>query len=51
MPQKHRLSEFVLSPFDRDEKATAREMILRAADAVITLATQGITTAMNRFNS
>jgi PTH1 family peptidyl-tRNA hydrolase len=50
MPPKHLLSEFVLSAFDRDELRAAREMTLRAADAVMELPTSGIARVMSKFN-
>jgi len=50
MPSKHKMVDFVLSPFGEEEQETVNRMVERAADAVIEFATQGIAPAMNRFN-
>ena len=42
--------QYVLSPMSEDERNAAGEAIERAAQAVATLLTDGITEAMNRFN-
>jgi peptidyl-tRNA hydrolase, PTH1 family len=42
------VSDWVLSPFDADEDAAA--LVARAADAVETLAAEGLETAQMRFN-
>ena len=51
MPPKSEMSEFVLSPFDEDEKEKVDRMILHAGEAVIAFALYGIEKAMNEFNS
>lgn len=43
-------ADFVLSPFDADERKELNGIINRAADAVLIFIEQGIETAMNRFN-
>jgi PTH1 family peptidyl-tRNA hydrolase len=43
-------SEYVLSPFDADQEPLIDEALDRAHDAVITFVTDGVVTAMNRFN-
>jgi len=43
-------ADFVLEAFKKDEKPQAQEMIERAVQAVQVIATQGLETAMNRFN-
>jgi peptidyl-tRNA hydrolase len=40
----------VTSSFDPDEEATARAAVRRAADAVECVLTDGLETAMGRFN-
>ena len=45
-----RQSDYVLSPFSADEQPLIDDAIARARDAAITFVTDGITTAMNRFN-
>ncbi len=51
MPAKGGTIEFVLSPFDREERVAAKKMIGRAADAVVEFATSGIELTMNKFNT
>lgn len=48
--ERGRQSDYVLSPFSADERPIVDEAILRARDAAVTFVTDGITTAMNRFN-
>lgn len=43
-------SEFVLSPFTREERPIAEEAAVRAADAVHCAITEDLLAAMNRFN-
>ncbi|OGW28140.1 MAG: aminoacyl-tRNA hydrolase [Nitrospirae bacterium GWC2_57_13] len=43
-------ADFVLQPFSADERALAENAVAKAAEAVQTIITQGMTTAMNRFN-
>lgn len=45
-----RQSHYVLSPFDRKQREIMDLAIEKAADAVLTFATDGIDTAMNKFN-
>ncbi|MBI4534955.1 MAG: aminoacyl-tRNA hydrolase [Ignavibacteriae bacterium] len=51
MPPKHEMADFVLSPFEAEEKETATEMIQRAGDAVIEFVVSGIAATMNKFNN
>ncbi|GAQ95237.1 peptidyl-tRNA hydrolase, PTH1 family [Thermodesulfovibrio aggregans] len=44
------ISDYVLSPFKREEKAIIREKLTVAADAIITLITEGLDKAMNIYN-
>ncbi len=50
MPPKREMSDFVLSPFDDDERETAGTMISKAADALEDFARSGIERTMNVFN-
>lgn len=43
-------ADYVLSPFTVDERSIVDEALIRARDAAITFVTDGIVTAMNRFN-
>ena len=45
-----RQSDYVLSPFTAEERPIVDEGIVRARDAAAAFVTDGITTAMNRFN-
>jgi peptidyl-tRNA hydrolase, PTH1 family len=47
---QERLKEHVLAPFEPDEMTGVQEAIERAADAVACWVTDGVQTAMNRFN-
>jgi PTH1 family peptidyl-tRNA hydrolase len=51
MPPKERMAEFVLSPFEREERETVDAMIAKAADAVVEFTTTGIAKTMNKFNT
>ena len=52
MPKnKKEMANFVLSPFEKKEYEPVRELINRAQEAAIAAATDGIETAMNRFNT
>jgi peptidyl-tRNA hydrolase, PTH1 family len=51
MPPKERLAEFVLSPFEPEERVVVDAMVTRAADAVMEFASSGIARTMNRFNT
>jgi peptidyl-tRNA hydrolase len=44
------LAEYVLRPFDADEREAAEAMTARAADAVLVAVREGIDAAMTRFN-
>lgn len=44
------LAEFVLRPFDADERAAADAMIARAAEAIEVALRDGLDAAMERFN-
>jgi PTH1 family peptidyl-tRNA hydrolase len=48
--RRGRQVDYVLSPFDADQEPLIDEALDRAHDAVITFVTDGIVTAMNRFN-
>jgi PTH1 family peptidyl-tRNA hydrolase len=43
-------SDYVLSPFDPEERAVIDGVVDKARDAVLTFVTDGVQTAMNRFN-
>lgn len=43
-------TEFVLSPFDKEEEETVKEMIEKVAEAVKVALEKGIEAAMNRYN-
>jgi peptidyl-tRNA hydrolase len=43
-------ADYVLSPFLTEERAPAAEAASKAAEAVLTVITQGLTRAMNLFN-
>lgn len=45
-----RQADYVLSPFSVDELPVIEEAVQRGRDAAITFVTDGIVTAMNRFN-
>lgn len=45
-----RQAEFVLAPFEDDEKSLVDETVNAACDAALTFVTEGIVTAMNRYN-
>jgi len=45
------LRDYVLSPFDADEVDRIDEMLTRAVSAVEVLITEGLQSAMNRFNA
>jgi PTH1 family peptidyl-tRNA hydrolase len=42
--------QYVLEPFSEDQAGLLPEVLARAADACLTVVTQGIQSAMNRFN-
>jgi peptidyl-tRNA hydrolase, PTH1 family len=42
--------DYVLEPFPKEQEALLPEVLARAADACIAVATQGLERAMNRFN-
>ncbi|MEL6617093.1 MAG: aminoacyl-tRNA hydrolase, partial [Bacteroidota bacterium] len=42
--------DFVLSPFDEDERDAAREAIDQAGEAALVFVRDGMNAAMNRFN-
>lgn len=44
------LAEYVLRPFDADEREAAEAMVARAADAVLVAVRDGVDAAMARFN-
>ena len=43
-------AEYVLTPFNADERATAEESVRKAAEAVKTIVADGLARAMNLFN-
>ncbi|MEX0747158.1 MAG: aminoacyl-tRNA hydrolase [Rhodothermales bacterium] len=45
-----RQAEYVLSPFSDEERPLVEEALLRARDAALTFVSDGVVTAMNRFN-
>ncbi|HZY09905.1 MAG TPA: aminoacyl-tRNA hydrolase [Bacteroidota bacterium] len=44
------MKEFVLSPFEKENRKALRRLIKQARDAALIVATNGLKTAMNRFN-
>jgi len=48
--RRGRQAEYVLESFSGDERPVVDEMIDQAADAALTFVTEGVVTAMNRFN-
>ena len=50
-PQDWELADWVLSRFPKDERTQVDDAIIRAAEAVETIVTDGIDTAMNRYNT
>lgn len=48
---KSELARYVLEPFQRNEVLIVKKMIDAACDAAIVAVTEGIPTAMNKFNS
>jgi len=45
------LADYVLAPFDDDELEIAEALVGLAADAVSSIAADGLTRAMNRYNA
>lgn len=50
-PIKQDLASFVLSTFTKKDGIKAKKAIEKAADAIITMLTEGIHAAMNRYNT
>lgn len=50
MPPKEKIADFVLSPFEKDERPEATAMAERAAEAALEFARSGLASAMNKFN-
>lgn len=48
--RRGRQADYVLSPFSREEKPVMEEAVVRAVDAVVVFVSDGVVTAMNRFN-
>ena len=51
MPSKEKIADFVLSPFEKDERPEAAAMMERASDAALEFVRSGLASAMNKFNS
>jgi PTH1 family peptidyl-tRNA hydrolase len=52
MPRrKSELTRFVLSEFDDSEKPAVDQMVRKARDAAITFVAEGLTVAMNKYNT
>ncbi len=49
-PEKSRMAEYVLSPFDRQEEPVVRQLVERAAEAARMAVTDGIGHALQRCN-
>jgi PTH1 family peptidyl-tRNA hydrolase len=47
---KGQQADYVLSPFNDIEKVTLESLLDRCCDCLLTYASQGLTTAMNKFN-
>ncbi|HAE44379.1 MAG TPA: aminoacyl-tRNA hydrolase [Lachnospiraceae bacterium] len=50
-PQDWELADWVLSRFPKEERTQVDDAIIRAAEAVETIVTDGIDAAMNRYNT
>lgn len=48
--RRGRLTDYVLEPFSDDERPVIDDVIDMAAEAALTFVTDGVVTAMNRFN-
>lgn len=48
--RRGRQADYVLEPFDDDERPAVDDVVDQAADAALTFVTDGIVVAMNRFN-
>lgn len=44
------VSDYVLSPFKKEEKSIVKEKILQAADSIVTIINEGVEKAMNIYN-
>ena len=51
MPGKSEMADFVLSPFDDDEREAVTEMVGTAAEAVKEFVRSGIGRTMTKFNA
>jgi PTH1 family peptidyl-tRNA hydrolase len=49
--KKQQMIQFVLSPFEKEEIDKVSTMVERAAEAALCFISNGVVTAMNRFNS
>ena len=49
-PEGWDLADYVLSRFSADEAGAIRESVERAADAAVSIVSDGVSTAMNQFN-
>ena len=50
-PEKGKTADYVLSGFEGDEEKAFEAVVSRAAEAVLTVLSAGMTTAMNKFNA
>ena len=50
-PEKGKTADYVLSGFEGDEEKAFEAAVSRAAEAVLTVLSAGMTTAMNKFNA
>lgn len=50
-PSEGELADYVLSPFIKDEGDIAEAMLSRGVESIETIITEGIDSAMNRFNA
>lgn len=44
------VSDYVLSPFSREQKAIIKNKVLQAVDSIVTILTEGVDKAMNIYN-
>jgi PTH1 family peptidyl-tRNA hydrolase len=51
MPPKEKMADFVLSPFEKDERPEAAAMAERASEAALEFVRSGLASAMNKFNT
>ncbi len=48
--QEMEISDYVLSPFSKEQKAIIKDKVLQAVDSIVTILTEGVDKAMNIYN-